>query len=152
MGEALAVASSVSGLLSLAITVADASFRCISNVRNASSAIQAYFRELSALKKVLVQIDDLTHNPEIRYSLPRGQLFLQTVAGVDECCKELERLRQKLQKRTAGNAFSTSFNRLSWPFAEEETRGIVETLHRYRGIFQTTLSADGLYVLLIFLP
>ncbi len=45
MAEVLALSSGVAGLLSLVIIVADVSYRCISNMRNVSGAVQAYFRE-----------------------------------------------------------------------------------------------------------
>jgi hypothetical protein len=139
MAEALGVASGVAGLLSLTITVVDASYRYVSNVRNASKAVQAYFRELSTLKKVLVQLDEVVHNPEITDLLSARRSFLST-DGIDDCKSELERLHQKLKKRKADNAF----NRLTWPFAEEDTRKIVEVLHRYQNIFHMALSTDGL--------
>lgn len=139
MTEPLGIASGVAGLLSLAITVVDTSYRYVSNVRNASRAVQSYFRELSALKKVLIRVDEVVHNLDITDLLSTNQSLLYE-GCLDECKVELESLHQRLKKRKADNAF----NRLSWPFAEAETQRLVETLHRYQSVFHTALSADGL--------
>lgn len=130
------LAASVAGLLSLTITVVDISHRYFSSAKNATRTVKAYFRELEALKLLLADLKALgVHDlPDV------------TVTALEGCHGELQRLRSKLQKRTTGSAFSTAIHRLSWPFAEEETRHLIEVIHRYLDIFHVALSSYGVGV------
>ena len=67
-----------------------------------------------------------------------------------EVCPEeyrglLERLQSKLIKQAAQSGVAAKFKSLMWPFSEEKTQKIVETLRRYIGIFSQALSVDTLY-------
>jgi NACHT domain len=126
--------ATVAGLLSLTITVIDISNRYFSNVKNATRIIKGYFRELEALKLLLVNFKALESQ-----GLPTA-----TTTALEGCHSELERLRTKLQKRSSGNAFSNALHRLTWPFAEEETRHLVEVVHRYLDVFHAALSVDNI--------
>jgi hypothetical protein len=59
MAEILGIASGIAGLLSLTIETYRISANYISGVHNASKLVKDLLRELSALKKVLVDLDDL---------------------------------------------------------------------------------------------
>jgi len=144
MAEAIGIASGIAGLLSLTITVMDISFRYISNVHGASKSISVYLQELTGLKTLLIRLDELAHSPDTLDIFMERSPALLSMISIDRCQIELDRLRLKLQRQTTGNLLLSSFNRLFWPFAEEETRRLVETIHRYRSYFQTALSADGL--------
>jgi hypothetical protein len=144
MAEAVALASGIAGLLSLAIEIAKISHRYVSSFKGASKAVQSYFRELSALQGSLIQLQRIAEDPETEEQTS----FLRSTVGVDECSKELDRIRQRLQKRTADTAFPSTLNRLTWPFMEDETRRLVKTLHRYQNLFSSALAADNLYLCL----
>ena len=133
----IALASSVAGLLSLAIQVADISHRYISSVKSSSKTIKGYFRELEVLKLVLRKFDDLAKDPNTATHFSSANITI-----VDGCREELENLRSKLHKRSTDATFSKSLNRLTWPFAEDETRRLVDLLHRYQASFHAVLSAD----------
>jgi hypothetical protein len=141
MAEAIALASGVAGLLSLAIQITTISHRYISGFKGASKAVQSLFRELSALQKVLIQLQDIAQNPEYE----EFTVHLQASVGIAECHQELDRIRQKLQKRKADGAVSASLNRLTWPFVEDETQRLVEVLYRYQVTFTSSLFLDTLY-------
>ena len=59
MAEVLAVASGIAGLLTLAIETYRISKTCITRVHNASKQAKDMLSELGALKKVLLDLDDL---------------------------------------------------------------------------------------------
>jgi len=59
MAEALGLASSIAGLLSITLETYRISAKYISGVRNASKHVTDLLRELDALKKVLVNLDGL---------------------------------------------------------------------------------------------
>ena len=133
----IALASSVAGLLSLAIQVADISHRYFTSVKNSSKTIKGYFRELEVLKLVLRKFDDLAKDPNTATHFSGANITI-----VDGCREELENLRSKLHKRSTDTTFPKSLNRLTWPFAEDETRRLVALLHRYQASFHAVLSAD----------
>jgi hypothetical protein len=144
MAEAIGIASGVAGLLSLTITVIDVSHRYVSSVLGASKMVASYMRELIALKTLLFKLDELTHSLEsTNISGTPSPSFLASV-DLDGCRIELENILQRLQKRSIASRTNVGFNKLSWPFVEQDTCRIVETLHRYRSIFHTALSADEL--------
>lgn len=130
------LAASVAGLLSLTITVVDISHRYFSSAKNTTRTVKGYFRELEALKLLLADLKAL----EV-YDLPNA-----TVTALEGCHGELERLRSKLQKRSTDSAFSTAIYRLAWPFAEEETRHLIEVIHRYLDIFNAALSSHNVRI------
>ena len=135
------IASSVTGLLSLTIQVIDASYRYFASVRNAPKTIKGYFRELEILKLVLASFEKIIQDPNTA-----SQLSVTDSTILEGCRDELERLRTKLHKRTSENAFSVSLHRLAWPFAEEETRRLIDVLHRYQSCFHATLAAANMKV------
>src|SRR6266487_4869065 len=60
--EGLAIASGVAGLLSLTIEVCRISAKYINGIRGATEAVQALLRELKALKKALMNLDELVES------------------------------------------------------------------------------------------
>jgi DNA replication protein DnaC len=133
----IALASSVAGLLSLAIQVADISHRYFSSVKSSSKTIKGYFRELEVLKLVLRKFDDLAKDPNTA-----THFSSENITVVDGCREELEDLRSKLHKRSSDPTFPKPLNRLTWPFAEDETQRLVAVIHRYQASFHAVLSAD----------
>lgn len=126
--------ATVAGLLSLTITVIEISHRYFSNAKNATRTIRGYFRELEALKLLL---DDFKNIQTQGFSTA-------TTTALQGCHSELEQLRSKLQKRSSETAFSKAVHRLTWPFAEEETRRLIEVIHRYLDVFTAALSVDNI--------
>jgi KaiC/GvpD/RAD55 family RecA-like ATPase len=130
----LAASASVAGLLSLTLTVVEVSHRYFANARNATRTVKRYFRELEALRFLLGDLKNLDIN----------SFSMATTTALEGCYSELEQLRSKLQKRRTETAFSSAIHRLTWPFAEEETRNLIEVIHRYLNIFHAALSVDSI--------
>ena len=96
------------------------------------------------MKKVLVELDEILQDPVNGVVLAGHGWFELTSAGIGECEEELKRFEKKLRTKVKGGRFHGAVDNLLWPFKEKETKEIVETLHRYRGIFHTSLSLNGL--------
>ena len=133
--------SGIAGLLSLTIQVISVSNRYFSNVRNASRTVKGYIRELEVFKLVLVDLETLAKDPSTA-----KQLHSVDSTIISGCYDELDRLRTRLQKRTIGDALSSAALRFTWPFAEEETRRLIDVLHRYQNSFHAALSAANMRV------
>jgi len=143
MADPLSVGTGVAGLLSLTLAVAKTSYQYVSSFKGASAAVSSYLRELSALKIVLLKLDELLDHLGSTdvHSVQKHSILAMDIEG---CRRELEELHRKLQKRSAGGTIATNFNRLTWPFAESETQRLVEVLHRYQSIFHMAISTDAL--------
>jgi hypothetical protein len=144
MAEAAALASGIAGLLSLTITVIDISCGYMSKVNEASKSISMCLEELRCLKNLLNELDELAHSPATMDLFRDRAPALISIVNVGQCQDEINKLRLRLEGKNKGSLLSKYWNRLRWPFAEEEIRGIVERLHGYRDMFHTALSADGL--------
>jgi len=144
MAEAIGIASGIAGLLSLTITVINVSYQYVSNARGASKSISAYLQELASLKTLLVKLDEIAHSLDTLEIFRELSPVLLSITSIGQCQIVLDQLHSKLQKQSTGNLLLSRLNQLSWPFAEGETRRLIETIHRHRSTFETILSANGL--------
>ncbi|KAK6363123.1 hypothetical protein TWF730_000572 [Orbilia blumenaviensis] len=136
--EAVGLASGIAGLLSLSISIIGISYKYISSTSRASKSEGEYIVELANLKLLLSRLQEIAQASELG-----GSSNLLSTLPISECKRDLEQLLSKLKKRSSSRLFSIKFNRLSWPFVEQETVQIVQMLHRYRESFQTALTAEG---------
>jgi hypothetical protein len=123
VAAAIGAAASAAGLLSLTIQVIQISQKYISSVRNTSKTIRNYFRELEIIRLVLQDFHSFVESND-------GNCASYT--ALQACSEELECLRSKLDKRMDPSSSTNRFNRLTWPFAEDETKRLTEVLHRYQ--------------------
>lgn len=137
--EAVSLASGIAGLLSLSISIIGISYKYISSANKASKSEGEYIVELANLKLLFSRLQEIVHSSELGVS---SQLL--SSLPISECMRDLEQLHSKLKKRSSSRLFMIKFNKLSWPFVEEETLQLVKMLHRYRESFQTALTAEGL--------
>jgi hypothetical protein len=140
--EGLAIASGVAGLLSLTIEVCRISAKYINGIRGATEAVQALLRELKALEKALMNLDELVESIDDETIFGTRSSALLSVEDAREYREALERLRQKLLERLTSKSFAAKMKTLTWPFSEETTRGIVGMLHNHLTIFQNALCTD----------
>ncbi|KAF3921062.1 Ankyrin-3 [Arthrobotrys entomopaga] len=135
--DGVSVASGIAGLLSLSVTIMGVSYKYISSAREASKKEAEYMFELTNLRLLFLRLQEIIETSE-------GRSFKNLSAlPISECMRDLEQIRSKLKKRSSSRLFAIKFNKLSWPFVEQETAQMVETLHRYREIFQTALTVEG---------
>ncbi|KAJ6257088.1 Ankyrin-3 [Drechslerella dactyloides] len=135
--DPVSIASGIAGLISLSVTLIGFSYKYISGAYKASEKESQYIFELTNLKLLFLRLQEIIDTPEGRASK------LLATLPISECKRDLEQLCSKLKKRGSSRLFAIRFNKLSWPFVEEETAQLVEMLHRYREIFQTALTAEG---------
>ena len=134
VAAAVGGAASAAGLLSLTIQVIQISQNYISGVRNASKTIRNYFRELEIMRLVLEDFQSFVQSKD-------GNCASYT--ALQACSEELECLRSKLDKRMDSSSSTNRFNRLTWPFAEDETKRLTEVLHRYQSSLHMLLTTQN---------
>lgn len=144
MAEAIGVASGIAGLLSLTITIISISYQYVSNAHSASKSISAYLQELASLKTLLIKLDEMAHSLDTMETFKERSPALLSMTSIGQCQMVLDQLHSTLRKQSTGNLLLSRLNRLTWPFAEVETRRLIETIHRHRSTFETILSANGL--------
>jgi hypothetical protein len=108
--------------------------------------VTAYLQELSALKAVLFRLEEISRNDELLSSLAASRSPLLLDMDIKGCELEVKAIHDKLVKRLSGKKLSRTLSKLTWPFAEQDTRRFIETFQRYRSIFHTALSCDTLSV------
>ncbi|KAF5620277.1 ankyrin repeat domain protein [Fusarium sp. NRRL 52700] len=141
MAEALGIASGAAGLLSLAIEVTKLSYTYIASVRGAPKSLTSYIAELTTLTSVLLQLEDL-----IRSKRFNGQNSQTLSKALHDCQQDVEHLKAKLEKRLSYGRLKAKVAALAWPLSESELLDKLNTLHRYNGIFSSSLQADNLAV------
>jgi len=127
--EAVGVAASIAGLLSLVIQLTQISVNFASKVSGASKTQTEYIGELKALQSVLAKFKDAD---------------AVSTATVDSYKLQIERVRTRLEKKFTRNSPLSGLKNLTWPFEEAEMARVVEMLHRLQSILHSSLSVDGL--------
>lgn len=139
MAEVIGVVTGISGLIGLTFSLGRLSYEYITTVRAAEEATSRYLQEVLALGTVLVELQKAISSPDTT-KLPADQLKLLANA-VTSCEKDMKTLQTKLEKHK-----DSALRSLTWPFQERETKALVEMLHRWRGTFDSMISASNLQV------
>jgi len=145
MAEILGIASGIAGLLSLTIEVYSTSAKYVSGVKNASSTINEILRELKALKTILTKLDEVSEHTESEKIFQDRTSSLLSIEDTEEYRDVLTRLQAKLLKQASQKGLSLKLRNFAWPFSEEKTRNMVDTLRRHIGIFTQALTIDTVY-------
>lgn len=136
MAEVVGLVSGIASLVALAVKITGLSCSYIADTRSAHSTQKQYLREVNLLTEVLLRIEEVSQNLEndnIAFNRP-NDLFKTVLA---ECAEKLEKLCSELQKPKPS---------IFWPIHERTLKKHVEDLHRFRGIFDSFLSAQSLTI------
>ena len=145
MAEVIGIASGVAGLFSLTIQVIKVSSTYINGLRGASSTVHRLLKELENLKAVLAEIDEMTKKvDDIQVFGDDGHSCLLSVQDGEHYLELLVEIRSKLSARMIDGSFRKKLKALTWPFSEEKTISLIESLHRHFDIYQTALAIDNL--------
>lgn len=144
MAEPISAAASIVGLVSLAIQLSQLSFQYISSLKGSSKAWSSYIQELSTLTSVLLklqQVCDCAGAQDVSRLLPAPGLSSDSIR---ECHNELDSLKSTLSEKLQKRGLRGKLEKLSWPFSESDTQAKVLMLHRFSGLFESSLVADNL--------
>lgn len=145
MAEALGVASGIAGLISLTIEVFGISYKYVHGVRDASSSVRQFLRELEDLQKVLLRVDQVAKETDERKVFGDAGSCLLSIKESDEYIGLLEKIRDDLQQRQTPFSLRNRMKALTWPFSEKKTLALVGSLHRHLEIYNFALSIDNRY-------
>ncbi len=142
MDSALNVASTVTGVLSLAIQLVHLTQRYTSKMSNLPGSVAAYLADLTVLKQILSDIQNGLALPLATSGIGTATYLalmneLRIVEG------ELENLQDKLRNAQSHEARFMLRNVL-WPFPEDETTRWASNLRMCRDRIESTVRISGL--------
>ena len=156
----LTLAVGLAGLLSLTIELTKICHGYFSGARRAPKSVQGFKVELIGLKKVLSDLHDkvilepdiaeafdgrcssIMENLQSQSTIASGQPA--TVNLMDQCKVELDTLLKTLKTNSSGSWARSIIHQLVWPLRDKAMQKAVDALHRYRNIFDTSISIDSL--------
>jgi len=146
MAEALSIAGSIAGLISVGDAVFRLVYRYARVVKHAEKEVIDMKRELEALTGII-------HNVQIvARELEHDPLHNTTVRldHVNNCLSLLHRIKKSLSDLDfeSSSKIKTSFRKLTWPYKSSETRELISGIRMCRDTLAIALSADSMYTLL----
>jgi hypothetical protein len=131
MAEAIGIASGIAGLIAASAKIIELSYKLVTDISSAHKTQKQFLPELSALNEVLLHSDEVLQRSGTT-KLRSGDISQRVIS---DCRRELDVLRDKLQKPTPS---------IFWPIKEKTLRKHVEDLQRFRSVFSHFISAQTL--------
>jgi len=162
--EAVAVASSFAGLLTLTSGVIQLGYTYIQTARKWHSEVRAITKEIIQLSGLLHTlqplVDEISRSrqekaiippavevAEVRVPLEERQIdvFIKEVAACNATLEEVDAaLRNSTPKARAG--FGNASKRLLWLLKKPELMGFLDKLERHKATFDLSLTTYGTYI------
>lgn len=160
MMDPVTLATGLAGLLTLTIELTSICHGYVLGARKAPKSVQGFILELISLKKVLSDLQDkvvlepaiaeafdgrcssIKENPQSQSTIASGQVA--AVNLIDQCKVELDTLLNTLIPNSSSSRARAIINQLIWPLREKTMQKAVDALHRYRNIFNMSISIDNL--------
>ncbi|KAH7410647.1 hypothetical protein BKA64DRAFT_358929 [Cadophora sp. MPI-SDFR-AT-0126] len=142
MAEALGVAASVSGLITLADIVVRRGYAFINNVNDAGETVQKLILEVNLLFGILHSLKVVVD----RLEATSKRNPAQEMHWIEPCYQTLEKIRGHLQKAMVGDCM-TRTEKLKWPLRNSATREILGEVERHKLTITMALSAKEMSAL-----
>ena len=140
--DPVTAATSVAGLLSLAIQVSQILSNQIRTVKNAPKDAQDLLDELQGLCQVLTSLEEFLKAQALKGYLFQGTSLL--VGAIKGCHDKIQAVKPRLEKLVRKQGFAQIIERGKWYYDHDEHQELVTSLHRYLAIFQMSLNVDGM--------
>ncbi|KAK5626445.1 hypothetical protein RRF57_002160 [Xylaria bambusicola] len=142
MDTALNVASTATGVLSLAIQLVQLTQQYTSRMVNLPSSVACYLSDLTLLKQLLSDLQDgLALPPTTQAAGEATQLALMKELRIVQ--GELENLQDKLHNHQNHGAFHVAKS-VIWPFRDDDTERWADNLRACRHRIRSTAMISGL--------
>jgi hypothetical protein len=142
MMDPLTPATSVAGLLSLAIQVSQILSDQIRTVKNAPKDAQELLDEFQLLRQVLTSLEAFLNAQALKGYVFKGTSVL--VNAIRGCGDKVTTVKLRLEKLVQKHGFAQMIERGKWFYDHSEHQELVTSLHRYLGMFQISLNVDGM--------
>ncbi|KAH0543788.1 hypothetical protein FGG08_001970 [Glutinoglossum americanum] len=142
MIDPFTAATGIAGLLSLTIEVSKILYNVVNSFKNTPEDAKELLQELDQIRRVLTSLESFLRGGNAKRGSFRETSAL--IVATNGFSKEIKELKCKVQKLSDGQGLSRTIERSKWYFREEEHRKTITTLHRYLGMFQISLTIDGI--------
>lgn len=140
--DPLSVAASVAGLLGLAIQVSQMVYEQVHTSKNATKDAATLLEELDSLSQVLTKLKQfLADRASNGRPFNEASVFIKAITG---CNAQISALKNRLDKLIRKQGVAQMIERGKWYYEHDEHQQLIQTLHRYIGVFQIALSVDGM--------
>jgi hypothetical protein len=140
--DPISVAASVAGLLSLTIKVSQILNEQVHTLKNALKDATKLLDELEALRQVLTSLEQFLASQS-----SEGRSFKETsvlINAIQGCKTQISTVKLRLEKFVGKHGLAQMIERGKWYYEHGEHQELIQTLHRYLGIFHVSLSIDGM--------
>jgi len=140
--DPLSVAASIAGLLGLTIQVSQMLYEQVHTLKNAPKDAQKLLDELEALRRVLSSLEQFLAAQALK-----GRSFKETstlINAIQGCTTQINAVKLRLEKLVRKQGLAQMIERGKWYYEQDEHQELIQTLHRYLGMFQVSLSVDGM--------
>ena len=138
--DSLSAVASVIAVIQISAKLVALCESYISEAKEAKKDIRRFRNEVTTIKDILIDLKDLVDTPD-GTKLP----ILDT--SLKQCQSTLEELVRKLEKAEGKDKKMKQFGlrALKWPFNSNDVQKAIETIERYKNMFNLALTADQTY-------
>ena len=140
--DPLTAATSVAGLLSLAMQVSKMLYSHIRTIKNAPKDAEDLRDEIQRLCQVLTSLEEFLKAQALKGYLFKGTSLL--VSAIQGCHDKITAVKPRFEKLVRKKGFAQILERGKWYYDHDEHQELVTSLHRYLGMFQMSLNVDGM--------
>jgi hypothetical protein len=144
MAEALGVAASIAGLISLADTVVRLGFKYFKDVKSAPESIEKLIRETNNLAGVLHSLRNVVEILETKY---QSDTSVQ-VHGINACQKTLDTIEDCLNKLLSKG----TSNKYKWSFEKSAVEGLIRDIESHKTAMAIAMDAKEMLASSSFVP
>ncbi|KAF5870500.1 putative ankyrin repeat protein [Botrytis fragariae] len=143
MAEALGVASSIAGLVSLADTVVRLGYKYIRDVKDAEKSVQNLVEEVNNLSGVLHSLDNVAQALETQDNSVHSSSKIQHLYS---CQTTLEKITDQLEK--AIPAVKSTSQKLKWPFKKAAISELLKEIQNHKSTMIMALNTQQMSTLI----
>ena len=143
--DGVSVASSVAGLITLALQVGGTIAIYVNAIKERSKNVKELQDELLLLGEVLSNLRDFLNSQTSDGK--SCDTYSVLVKAIRDCRQRIERIGDKLKPPLDGGRFARAIDQLKWPFEQREVMQMVESLRRYSQTFQFAFTIEGFNLL-----
>ena len=134
------MAASLAGLISLTLAVSRTTSSYCKSVKDARKDVQEIDQELMSMSNTLNQLDQLLRSQQMKSNFFESSSLLAT--AITMCGNSIKRISSKVQNLES-DGLARVWEKLKWPFNENEMLKILATLRRCASTFQFSLTVEG---------
>lgn len=146
--DPVSAVASVIAIYQLASAISGLCFRYGQGVRQADSDADLVINEIDTFQRYLRTLKDTLVNEDVATGGSEQLVNLEEIingesAAMRRCERDLQDLKQKLEKVQLEGGFKGAINRLSWPLKKEEVRRTLSTLKKFTEAVDRALNVDN---------